>query len=88
MRFTGRRKTPTEPAKPFPVKSQWTRWGRGNSEGYTFWLGDSVKGYVIRDESDSNVWLACSGQTELGRYDNRDAAMGRVEGESPRQSER
>ena len=83
MRFTFRRKASTElPTKPVTNQSQWTRWGYGNSEGYTFWVGERVKGYVIREDGTPHAWLAYSGHTELGRYQCREAAMARVEGKS------
>lgn len=71
--------------KPDPVPAavaQWTRWGRGCREGYTFWVGDAVRGKVVCGGETPPTWSASCDRRELGRYPSRDAAMARVETEA------
>jgi hypothetical protein len=60
-------------------QGKWTRWGRGSCEGWSLWLGDIVRGQVVRSMDVPPAWSASCNSTDLGRYPTRDEAMSRVE---------
>lgn len=60
-------------------RGHWTRWGRGDCEGHSLWLGDLVRGQVVRNLGEPPTWRASVNQTDLGAYRSVDQAKAVVE---------
>jgi hypothetical protein len=61
---------------------RWTRWGRGDCEGWSLQIGNAFRGTVVRQNRGPDgptTWRAGVNATELGEYPQRDEAMKRVE---------
>ena len=62
-------------------RGQWTRWGRGDCEGWSLQIGNAYRGSVVRQPEGlgkPHTWRASINACELGVYPDRDAAMNRV----------
>jgi hypothetical protein len=66
---------------PAPTKAQWTRWGRGMCEGWSFEIGVAFRGTVVQQErlNQPTTWLASVNAGYRGEYFDRATAMARVE---------
>jgi hypothetical protein len=62
-------------------RGQWTRWGRGMCEGWSFEIGMAFRGSVVRRDASGQptTWSASINSTGLGEFMEREIAMRRVE---------
>jgi hypothetical protein len=62
-------------------RGQWTRWGRGLCEGWSFEIGMAFRGSVVRRDvsRERTAWIASINSTGLGEFLEREIAMRRVE---------
>ena len=60
-------------------RGTWTRWGRGDCEGWSLWFGDVVRGQVVRGYESPPTWHATMNGSDLGKHPTREKAMRRVE---------
>jgi hypothetical protein len=60
---------------------QWTRWGRGMCEGWSFEIGMAFHGSVVRRDNggDPARWIASINSSTLGEFLELKIAMHRVE---------